>query len=68
MQHIQGDVTLDVLVDANGRPSTTKVLSGPALLQQAAVSAVRQWKYQPGMLNGAAIPTHVSVTITFRLD
>jgi periplasmic protein TonB len=67
-QHVQGDVTLEVLVDVNGRPSTVKVLSGPALLQQAAVSAVRQWKYQPGRLNGTVVPMTLNVTLTFRLD
>jgi protein TonB len=67
-QRVQGDVTLDVLVEANGRPSTVKVMSGPILLQQAAVNAVRQWKYQPGMLDGSPVPAHVTVAVTFRID
>jgi TonB family protein len=68
LQRIQGEVTLDVLVEANGRPSTIKVLSGPTLLQQAAVNAVRQWKYQPGTVGGSPVPVHISVAVTFRID
>jgi protein TonB len=67
-QHIQGDVTLDILVDAEGRPAAIKVLSGPALLRQAAMEAVRQWKYQPGLLDGVPTPMHITETVRFRLE
>jgi protein TonB len=44
-----------------------KVLSGPTLLEQAAMDALKQWKYEPAMLDGKAVPMHVTVTIQFRL-
>jgi protein TonB len=44
-----------------------KVLSGPTPLQQAAMDALRQWKYQPAMLDGKAVPVHLTVTLQFRL-
>jgi TonB family protein len=65
-QHISGDVTVDALIDATGRVTTMKVISGPSLLQQAAMDAVRQWKYQPATLDGKAVAMHLSVTIRFR--
>jgi len=67
-QHVSGNVTVDALIDANGRVTTMKVVSGPSLLQQAAMDALKQWKYQPATLDGKAVPMHLSVTIQFRLQ
>ena len=66
-QHVSGGVTIDALIDANGRVTKVKVLSGPTLLEQAATDALRQWKYEPAMLDGKAVPMHLTVTIQFRL-
>jgi TonB family protein len=66
-QHIEGDVRIDALIDANGRVSGMKVISGATLLHQAAMDALRQWKYQPAMLDGKAVPMHLTVTLQFRL-
>ena len=67
-QHVSGAVTIDALIDANGRVTTMKVISGPALLQGAATDALKQWKYQPATLNGNAVPMHLTVTLQFRLQ
>lgn len=67
-QHISGSVTIDALIDASGRVTTMKVISGPTLLQEAAKDALKQWKYQPANLDGKAVPMHVTVTIQFRLQ
>ena len=67
-QHVQGDVTIDALIDATGKVSDTKVISGNPLLQRAAVDALRFWKYQPASLNGEPIPVHLNVTIVFHLQ
>jgi len=67
-QHIQGQVLVDALVDVNGRVSSMKVVSGPALLHQAAMDALRQWKYQAATLDGKAVPMHLTVTVQFRLQ
>jgi protein TonB len=66
-QGVQGDVTVDALIDANGKVSTTNVLTGNPLLQKAAVDSLRLWKYQPAKLNGEPIPIHINVTISFHL-
>jgi TonB family protein len=67
-QRVSGDVTIDALIDVNGRVSTMRVISGPALLHEAALSAVKQWKYQPAALNGVPTATHLNVTVQFRLQ
>jgi len=67
-QHVSGDVRVDALVDAEGRVTTMKVVSGPAMLHLAAMDALRQWKYQPATLDGKAVSMHLTVTIQFRLQ
>lgn len=67
-QHISGDVRIDALIDANGRVTTMKIVSGPTLLHQAAMDALRQWKYQPATLDGKPVAMHLAVTIQFRLQ
>ena len=67
-QHVSGDVRIDALIDANGRVTTMKVVSGPTLLHQSAMDSLRQWKYQPALLDGKPAPMHLTVTIQFRLQ
>jgi TonB family protein len=67
-QHVSGNVLVDALIDANGKVTTMKVISGPALLHQAAMDALRQWKYQPATLDGKPVPMHLTVTLQFRLQ
>ena len=67
-QHISGDVRVDALIDATGRVTTMKVISGPSLLHQAAMDALRQWKYQPASLDGKPASMHLTVTIQFRMQ
>ena len=67
-QHIEGAVRIDALIEANGKVSSMKVMSGPVLLHQAAMEALKQWKYQPATLDGKAVPMHLTVTVQFRLQ
>src|SRR5712692_6684710 len=67
-QHVSGNVLIDALIDANGRVTTMKIVSGPTLLHQAARDALKQWKYQPATLDGKPVPMHLTVTIQFRLQ
>jgi len=67
-QRVSGSVLVDALIDANGRVTSMKVVSGPTLLQQAAMDALKQWKYRPASLNGNPVPMHLAVTIQFRLQ
>jgi TonB family protein len=61
-----GDVTIDALVDKYGKVVSTKVLTGPITLREAAVAAVSQQRYTPARLNGVPTSAHVMITITFR--
>ncbi len=67
-QHVSGDVRIDALIDANGRVTAMKVVSGPTLLHQSAMDSLRQWKYQPATLDGKPVPMHLTVTLQFRLQ
>jgi TonB family protein len=67
-QRVSGDVKIDALIDPTGRVTTMKVVSGPAMLHQAAMDALHQWKYQPATLDGKPVPIHLTVTIQFRLQ
>jgi TonB family protein len=67
-QHVSGNVLVDALIDANGRVTTMKVVSGPTLLHQAAMDSLKQWKYQPASLDGKPVSMHLTVTIQFRLQ
>jgi periplasmic protein TonB len=67
-QRIAGDVKIDALVDASGNVSTMKVIAGPPLLHQAAMMALKQWKYEPAKLDGNATAMHLTVTVQFRLQ
>jgi protein TonB len=66
--HVAGNVTLDALIDANGKVTDVKVLSGPSLLQGAATDALRLWKYEPARLDGHPVSTRLSVIVKFRAE
>jgi protein TonB len=67
-QRLSGDIKIDALIGVHGRVSAMKVISGPALLHQAAMDALRQWKYQPATLNGQPMAMHLTVTVQFKLQ
>jgi len=67
-QHVSGNVQIDALIDAEGNVSSMKVLSGPTLLHQSALSGLKQWKYQPAELDGKPTGMHLTVTIQFRVQ
>jgi len=62
---VTGNVNLDAVVDASGHVSSMKVLSGPAALRNAAMDALKQYRYEPARQNGRAVSAHVNVTVQF---
>ena len=66
-QQLEGTVRLRVAVDAEGKVENVKVLSGSSLFAQAAAAAVRQWRYEPMLVEGKAVAVVSEVTVTFRL-
>lgn len=65
--HIQGSVTLETLIGANGRVQQVTPVSGNPQLADAAVNAVRQWRYKPFTVDGHKVPIRTQVTVTFIL-
>jgi len=66
--HMQGTVLIDAVLDEHGNVVEMKVLSGPPLLIQAAIDAVKQWKYEPTYLNDEPVAVAMSISVTFRLS
>jgi protein TonB len=64
----QGTVTLECILDATGRVESIKVLGSQPLLDDAAVMAVRQWRYTPTELNGVPVPVLMTIMVRFSLD
>jgi protein TonB len=65
--HIQGQVQIDAVLDEHGNVIEMKVVSGPPLLYQAALDALKQWKYEPTYLNDEPIAVQMIVTVNFQL-
>ena len=65
---IEGQVQIDAVLDENGSVVEMKVVSGPALLYQAALEALKKWKYEPTYLNDQPIAVQLIVTVTFVLS
>jgi protein TonB len=66
--HVQGVVILEALLDAQGRVESARVLRSVPLLDEAALDAVRQWRYTPTLVNGQAVPVMMTVTVNFTLQ
>jgi TonB family protein len=64
---VSGVVILDVTIDGDGAVSNVDVTRSIPLLDQAAVDAVRQWKFTPTLLNGEPVPVIVTITVNFSL-
>jgi protein TonB len=65
--NVEGDVVILADIDATGKVVGAKAVSGPNYLREAAIDAVRNWKYEPATLNGRPTPGQVTVKIQFRL-
>jgi len=64
---ISGTVVLHAIIDKDGHVSQLEVVSGHPLLVQAAMDAVKNWRYQPTLLNGDAVEVDTTITVNFNL-
>jgi TonB family protein len=64
---IQGTVIIEASVDTDGSVIGAKVLRSAPLLDQAAVDAVGQWKFEPTLIDGRPVQVVTVVTVTFQL-
>ena len=63
----QGTVVVQATISKAGLIENLRVISGPPLLQQAALDAVRSWRYKPYLLNGAPVEVETTINIVFSL-
>jgi periplasmic protein TonB len=68
MARIQGSVKLEALIAKDGTVQDLKVLSGSPMLVQSAMQAVRQWRYEPTMLNGIPVEVVTEIDVDFTLE
>ena len=66
--HKEGIVILQAVIDEDGTVREVKVLRSVQLLDDAAMAAVRQWRFTIPRLNGQPIPVVMTVTVTFNLN
>lgn len=64
---IEGTVCLEAVIDEEGNVTDVTVMSGHATLSDAAVKAVRQWKYTPTVQNGEPVPILAIIRVVFKL-
>ena len=64
---VQGTVILEAVISTTGHVENVRILRSVQLLDDAAVEAVRQWRFTPTFLNGEPIPVVMTVTVTFTL-
>ncbi len=65
--HIQGDVMLAATISKSGIIENLHLISGHPILAQAAMDAVKQWKYKPYLLNGEPVEVETTVKVTFHM-
>jgi periplasmic protein TonB len=63
----QGNVILHAIIGKEGEVSELQVVSGHPLLVEAALVAVRQWRYSPTLLNGLPVEVETTITVSFVL-
>jgi protein TonB len=64
---IQGSVELMANIGADGSITSVKLLSGDSILSQAAINAVKQWKYKPYYLGDQPVAIQTQITMKFKL-
>jgi protein TonB len=64
---VSGTVVLQVTISETGLIESPRVVSGPAMLQQAALDAVKNWRYRPYLLNNEPVKVETTVNVIFAL-
>jgi periplasmic protein TonB len=64
----EGTVVLQATISKSGTIENLRVISGPAMLQQAALDAVKTWRYRPYLLDGVPVEVETAVNVEFKLQ
>jgi periplasmic protein TonB len=65
--HVSGTVVLRAVISKGGSIEQLQFVSGPPLLMKAAMDAVKQWRYQPTVLNGEPVEVDTTIDVVFSL-
>jgi len=65
---VQGEVILSAIISASGEIENLQLVSGHPMLVPAALTAVRQWRYKPYLLNGQPTEVETTITVIFTLS
>jgi len=65
---VRGEVRVKATIGKDGVPTNLTAVSGDPRLVQAALDAIRQWRYRPATLEGQAIETTTTVTVAFQAN
>jgi protein TonB len=66
--HVSGVVTVAISITPQGTVSDAHAISGPILLRQAAVDAVRNWRFRPYLVNNRPVAVQTDVNVDFALQ
>jgi len=64
---VSGTVVLQAIISKTGTIENLRVVTGPAMLQQSAMDAVKTWRYRPYLLNGDPVEVETTVNVVFTL-
>ena len=65
--HVEGTVVVEAIISRTGTIESLHVVSGPAMLQHAALDAIRDARYRPYRLNGEPTDVQTTITVNFRM-
>jgi protein TonB len=62
---VSGTVVLRITVGTKGHVTSSQIISGPLMLQQPVINAVRSWEYKPYLVNGKSVEFSTKVSVTY---
>ena len=65
---LEGSVAVEVMISPDGRVESARAVSGPAVLRAVAAAAATGWRFQPTLLNGAAVQVTGVIVFNFKLN
>jgi protein TonB len=65
---VEGLVILEAVINEAGAVERIKILRSHALLDSAAIEAVKRWRYTPTLLNGTPVSVLMTITVNFKLN
>jgi TonB family protein len=66
--HVQGTVKLKTVIDTDGSVIEATYISGPTMLVQASIDAVKQWRFKPTLLKDVPAQVECTFEVSFHLD